>query len=462
MKSIITIAILLAGQLVFGQDRIGKIDSLLNSAYASKKVNGNFLIAEKGKIIYNKSFGYANEVTKEELNENSVFELASVSKQFSAMAIMKLKENGKLNLYDDLAKFFPELLMYKDVTIRNLLNHTSGLPDYEEIMDSLFDKSKIAVNEDIIDLYAKHKPKLLFEPNTKWKYSNTGYALLASIIEKVSGMEYGDYLSQVIFKPLKMNSTSVFRRRFTSQKIDNYAFGYVYSDSLKKYFLPDDLAETKYVVYLDGIVGDGTVNSTVIDLLKWDRALYTNKLLSTAGMKEVFEVATLKDKSKTKYGFGWGIDENADFGKIVSHSGGWPGYATYIDRHITNDKTIIMLQNHEGVSMPIKSIRNILYNKSIPADRIRKEITLTAEQLQKFVGTYEIEKDVEVKISLAQDQLFAQLTGQKAYPIFAESNMRFFLKVVDAQLQFEQNEKGEIVKVILMQDGSNTEAKRTN
>jgi hypothetical protein len=222
------------------------------------------------------------------------------------------------------------------------------------------------------------------------------------------------------------------------------------------------LTETKYVVYLDGIVGDGTVNSTVIDLLKWDRALYTNKLLSTEGMKEIFEVATLKDKSKTKYGFGWGVDENADFGKIVSHSGGWPGYATYIDRHITNDKTIIMLQNHEGVSMPIKSIRNILYNKSVPVDKIRKEITLTTEQLQKFVGTYEIEKDVELKISLAQDQLFAQLTGQKAYPIFAESNMRFFLKVVDAQLQFEQNEKGEIAKVILMQDGSNTEAKRTN
>lgn len=461
MKSIITITILLVGQLVFGQDRIGKIDSLLNSAYSKKKINGNFLIAEKGKIIYNKSFGYTNEVTKEKLNENSVFELASVSKQFTAMAIMILKENGKLNLSDDITKFIPELSAYKGITIRNLLNHTSGLPDYEEIMDSLFDKSKIAVNNDIINLYAKHKPKLLFEPNTKWKYSNTGYALLGSIIEKVSGMDYGDYLNKVIFKPLKMNNTRVFRRRYISQQINNYAFGYVYSDSLKKYFLPDDLAETKYVVYLDGIVGDGTVNSTVIDLLKWDRALYSNKLLSTQGMKEIFEVATLNDKSKTKYGFGWFIDENVDFGKVVSHSGGWPGYITYIDRHITNDKTIIILQNHEGVSIPIKSIRSILYKKPLPVDKIRKAITLSTEQLQKLVGTYEIQKNVEVKIFIENEQIFTQLTGQNAFPIFAESEMQFFLKVVDAQLQFEQNEKGEIVKLFLLQNGNKTEAKRT-
>lgn len=397
MKSIITIAFLLVGQLVFGQNIIGKIDSLLNSAYSKKKINGNFLIAEKGKIIYNKSFGYTNEFTKEKLNENSVFELASVSKQFTAMAIMILKENGKLNLIDDITKFIPELSTYKGITIRNLLNHTGGLPDYQEIMDSLFDKSKIAVNKDIINLFAIHKPKLLFEPNTKWKYSNTGYALLGSIIEKVSGMDYGDYLNKVIFKPLKMNNTKVFRRRFTSKKINNYAFGYVYSDSLKKYFLPDDLSETKFVVYLDGIFGDGTVNSTVIDLLKWDRALYSKKLLSTEGMKEIFEVATLNDKSKTKYGFGWFVDENVDFGKVVSHSGGWPGYVIYIDRHITNDKTIIILQNHDNVSIPIKSINSILYNKPLPIDKIRK------------------------------DQRYTQLSGQNDFQIFAKSNIQLFL-----------------------------------
>lgn len=204
--------------------------------------------------------------------------------------------------------------------------------------------------------------------------------MLASIIEKASGQTYADFLQNSIFKPLKMTKSFVYTRRFAPKKIDNYAFGYIYSDSLKKYILPDDLTETNMVIWLDGIVGDGCVNSTVNDLLKWDRALYTNKLLSKVGMKEIFQVATLNDKSKTKYGFGWVIDENSDFGKIVSHGGGWPGYVTYIDRHITNDKTIIILTNHNNVSIPVKSIRNILYNKPLPVNKEKKEISLKTEE----------------------------------------------------------------------------------
>jgi len=460
MKFTTTIALLLIGHLAFGQDRIQKIDSLLNSLYSKEKINGNFLIAEKGKVIYSHSFGLANETTKNKLNENSIFELASCSKQFTAMAIMILKEKGKLSLDDKITKYIPELSNYNGITIRNLLNHTGGLPDYMELMDSLFDKSKIANNKDIIQIFSKYQPKILFEPNTKYEYSNTGYALLASIIEKASGLTYADYLSKTIFKPLKMKNTFVYTRRLSPKKIDNYALGYVYSDSLKKYFLPDELKETNMVIWLDGVVGDGTVNSTINDLLKWDRALYTNKLLTQEGVKEVFEVATLKDESKTKYGFGWGIEDNADFGIIISHSGGWPGYVTFIERHITNDKTIIILQNHDNVSIPVKSIRSILYNKPLPVQKIRKEIIITTEQLKRFVGVYEVEKDFEIKISLDNDQLFAQLTGQNAFPIFAESEMLFFLKVVDAQIQFEKNENGEILNLFLLQNGNKIEAKR--
>ena len=138
MKLKITILILLVGQLAFAQDRVERIDSLLNALYSNKKINGNFLIAEKGKVIYSRSFGYANEETKEKLNENSVFELASCSKQFTAMAIMILKEKGKLNLDDNITKFIPSLSNYKGITIRNLLNHTGGLPDYVPLMDMHF------------------------------------------------------------------------------------------------------------------------------------------------------------------------------------------------------------------------------------------------------------------------------------------------------------------------------------
>lgn len=460
-KLILPILLLLIGQSIFGQDRIKKLDSLLTAMHSAENLNGNILIAENGKIIYKKSFGYANEDTKQKLNENSIFELASCSKQFTAMGIMILKEKGKLKLEDNISKYIPELSNYKNITIKNLLNHTGGLPDYMNLLDSLFDKSRIATNKDIITLFSKIQPKILFEPNTKYEYSNTGYALLASIIEKASGQSYADFLHENIFKPLKMTRSLVYTRRFAPKNIDNYALGYIYSDSLKKYILPDDLTETKSVIWLDGIVGDGCVNSTINDLLKWDRALYTNKLLSKNGMKEIFDVATLNDKSKTKYGFGWVIDDNADFGKIVSHGGGWPGYVTYIERHIANDKTIIILQNHDNVSVPFKHIRSILYNRSLPPTKIRKEIKLPIEQLQNYVGTYEIDKDFKLIIKLKNDQLFAEATGQNALPIFAESETLFFLKVVDAQLEFEKNDKNEIVKLFLLQNGNKIEAKRT-
>ncbi|MFN3969477.1 serine hydrolase [Flavobacterium sp.] len=460
MKLKITIALLLIVQLTFGQDRVKRMDSLLNALYAQQKINGNFLVAEQGKVIYKKSFGLANEETKEPLNENSIFELASVSKQFTAMAIAILQEKGKLNLNDKMSKYIPELAYYDNITIKNLVHHTSGLPDYMDLMETRFDKSKIATNKDIVKIFAKEQPKLVFDTNTKWEYSNTGYALLATIIEKASGMSYGDYLQIAIFTPLKMTNTFVYTRRYAPKKVSNYAYGYVYSDDLKKHVLPDDLAETKMVVWMDGIVGDGTVNSTANDLLVWDRALYTNQLLSKSGMEQVFTAGTLADGSATKYGFGWMLDNHPDYGKMASHSGGWPGYKTYIDRHLDNDKTIIILSNHDKVAIPINSLRSILYNKPLPTKKERKEITLTNEQLQKFIGVYEIQPGFEITISTDKDQLFAQLTGQQALPIFAENETQFFLKVVDAQIHFVPNETGAINGLVLLQNGNKIEGKR--
>lgn len=352
---------LLFGEITLGQNKIIKVDSLVSSLYKNEKFNGNILIAEKGKIIYNKSFGLANEATKEKLNTNSIFELASCSKQFTAMGIVILKEKEKLNLDDKISKFIPELSYLDEVSIRNLLIHTSGLPDYLPIMDSLWDKSKIATNKDILEIFRKHEPKLLFQPNTKHEYSNTGYVFLATIIERASGLSYGDFLKKYIFRPLKMKNSFVYNRRLSPKKIDNYALGYLYIKSQNKYILPDDYEKTKMVYWIDGVVGDGTVNSTVIDLLKWDRALYSTKLVSKESITEIFTNGILNDKSLSKHGFGWRILETKEYGKIARHSGGWPGYNTYIERDIDNDKTIIILQNHYNVSTPADEIRSILY-----------------------------------------------------------------------------------------------------
>jgi CubicO group peptidase (beta-lactamase class C family) len=446
MKLIIIITLQFIGQITFGQGKVQKIDSFLTTFYNRGILNGNVLIAEKGNVIYKKSFGFSNETTKEKLNENSIFELASVSKQFTAMAIVLLKEKGKLNYEDKISKFIPELSNYT-ITIRNLLNHTGGLPDYMEIMDSVFDKSKIATNKDIISTFAKLKPKILFEPDTKWEYSNTGYALLASIIEKASGMSYGNYLSKAIFKPLQMNNTFVYTRRLAPQKIANYAYGYVYSDSLKKYFLPDDVAATKMVVWLDGIVGDGTVNSTVIDLLKWDRALYTGKLISKESKKEIFTSSALSDKTKTDYGFGWFIKDNGVYGNIVNHTGGWPGYRTLIERHTQNDKTIIVLLNYENDStyIPITDLRKMLYN----IEPI-KFIELKNEDKEIFAGDYKNNKGKIVKLVYENGILYRIIDEGEKLELRAISKTKFQMLGYNPDIFYEFILKDNIVEKYIM------------
>jgi len=361
LKIKIILFLLLTGNFSFAQSRIQKLDNLLDSLSAHQKFNGNILIAEKGKIIYNRSYGFSNETTKDRLNQKSIFELASCSKQFTAMGIVILKENGRLKLDDKISKYIPELSDYSEISIKHLLYHTGGLPDYMVMMDTLWDKTKIATNKDVIDLFSKHQPKILFEPNSNHDYSNTGYVILATIIERLSGLTYAAFLKEHIFKPLKMKNSFVYNRRLSPKKIKNYAFGYLFIKSQNKFVLPDDYEKTKMVFWLDGVVGDGTVNSNVVDLLKWDRALYSNKLVSDESLKEIFSNGILNDGSIGKHGFGWRMLDTEEFGRIAKHSGGWPGYVTYIERDTDNDKTIIILQNHYNVTIPSDEIRNILY-----------------------------------------------------------------------------------------------------
>lgn len=351
------------------QLKINRLDTLYSELYTSGSFNGNVLIAEKGQIIFERSYGLANEKTGEKLNAETIFELASVSKQFTATAIVLLKKQGKLSYEDDITKYIPELEHYKGITIQNLLTHTGGLPDYMDIANANWDKNKIATNNDMLNLFKTLKPAKVFETNEKRQYSNTGYLILGSIIERISGKSYGDFLKQNIFKPLKMEDTFVYRRRYQPQTVKNYALGYVYSDSLKRKAIPDEFGKTVYIVYLDGIVGDGTVNAPARDLLKWDRALYSNELINEEDKKMIFSSYKTNDNKETNYGFGWFIYNSKDFGKYVSHSGGWGGYVSYIERDIDHDKTIIILQNNNmrGTELPSKNTRRILYG--LPIDK---------------------------------------------------------------------------------------------
>lgn len=435
--------ILFSTQMVFGQ---GKTDSLLSTLYTKGRINGNILIAQKGNIIYQKSFGLRNENSGEHLDEDSIFDLASITKQFTAAGIVLLKEQGKLSFDDPVSKYIPELQLYPSVTIRHLLQHTSGLPDYMEHFE--INSHSTISNKDIIEFLSTRTPELRFEPNSRWEYSNTGYVVLAVLMERISNMSFARFLAQNIFQPLGMDKAYLPGEK-SSEFMDNFAIGYVYSDSLNQWIDPHELNEFAYLKGFQEVVGDGGLRATAGDLLKWDRALYANQLFSEDAKKEMFSPAILNDGSTFPYGFGWDLHFSKDFGTMVSHGGSWAGYITYIERHLDNDITIIVLQNHEDAEMVHKPLRYLIYG--LPLPNHRKEIQLTEEQIHRILGVYEIQKGMEFKITYKGGDIYARMTNQPSIRIYPESETTFFLKEFEASLHFEADHTGMIHRLIVQQ-----------
>ena len=330
MKKYILGLLLLACSIIHAQKgNLQGVDSILASYTGKDQLNAVVLIANHGKIKYEKAFGYRDYAKQIPLIKSDIFEMASVSKQFTAMIIMLLKEKGLLQ-YDDLIEKYLDI-PYKGITIRNLLTHTSGLPDYQAIMDANWDKSKVAGNEDILAYLNKYPPPKLFEPCEKYNYSNTGYVVLASIAEKASGNDFITMCRKYIFRPLKMKHTDI---RTLSEKsgISNFAIGHIYVDEKNKFIRADSFPSSNYTIWLGNRKGPGRISSTVEDLLKWDQALYTNKLISQPALEEAFTPMKLNNGKISNYGFGWIIIPNGLSGKIVWHNGDNPGYKTIIMR----------------------------------------------------------------------------------------------------------------------------------
>jgi CubicO group peptidase (beta-lactamase class C family) len=336
-------------------------DSLLQKNGA-QNFSGVILVADNGKAIYHKAVGYSEFADKKVLKETDIFELASVSKQFTAMIIMMMKEKGKLN-YDDLLEKYIDV-PYKGISIRHLLTHTSGLPDYQAIMDKQWDKSKIAGNADCIEYLNKYAPPKRSEPGTKYEYSNTGYLLLASVAEKVSGKDFIHLCQKWIFRKLKMKSTAI-RTLAEKKATTNFAIGHIYVKEKDQYIRADSFRSFDYTIWLGNRKGPGRISSTAADLLKWDIALYTNKLVQQSTLIDAFTPMTLNDGSVSNYGFGWSISRDSVMGRIVSHTGDNPGYKTQIIRYIDKNKTIILLNNnaHPNFSTIIRDVAAFIKNR---------------------------------------------------------------------------------------------------
>ncbi|OBS11140.1 penicillin-binding protein 4 [Elizabethkingia miricola] len=309
------------------------------------KFNGNIMIADRRRVLYTGSFGNTyHPGEKRELSRASVFELASVSKPFTAFAILKVLDIYNLSLHTDVKYFFPDF-PYNDITVYQLLNHTSGLPDYMELFETFWDKTIIADNQDVLGLLAAIRPKVYFNPGEQWDYSNTGYVILAIILEKITGFTFPEVLQKYIFRPLEMTNTMVYNRRKNPLLVPDYAFGVLHDPETGKVKLPDEIKGEEYAYYLDGIQGDGAVNSTLDDLLIWNNAILEQYLVDEKYLDLMFEPTVNNDGQIFQYGLGWELDEKRNGHKQVYHTGGWPGYFTYNSLYLNSGISIILLCN---------------------------------------------------------------------------------------------------------------------
>jgi CubicO group peptidase (beta-lactamase class C family) len=358
--------------------KIPIIDSALNYLHQHQLFNGVALVAENGKTVYGKAFGVADISTGEKLTTRSSFNLASVSKQFVCMMTMILKEKGKLTYEDKVVKYFPAF-PYPTITIRQLMTHTSGLTEYEVPITRLYGSTDTITNQILLEWLSKYKPALDFKPGEKWQYSNTAYVVLASIIEKVSGNSFSKFLEENIVKPLGLKETYAFYLK-QGDSPENRVYGFRRVEGKIK---PDDL------IRFDGLIGDGNIYSSAEDLLTWEQALNTEKLVKKATLMEAFTPVRLNNKTTFDYGFGWFISDDR---KVLSHTGGWVGFRNIIVRYLDKKQTLILLCN-DGNFRQRDIAMNILTGKpyNLPKTQLIKNVRL-------IDGTGAPERNVAVRV----------------------------------------------------------------
>ena len=338
-------------------DKHEMMQALAQTLQEKDVFNGAWLYAEKGEIVSKGAMGFRDPGDTLPITEDTIFQLASVSKTFTSAAVMLIVRQGKLDLEDRITKYFPELTAYEGATIRHLLNHTSGIPDYFDDADWFIDlwkeEKRVPGNDEILRFLQETKAKPYFAPGEGLEYSNTGYNLLALLVERLSGVPYEEFLQRNIFEPAGMTATRCCHIRRDGVPFENYAQATVFEDG--KWVADVDSAEDGDVVAFDGLNGDDYVYTNIFDMLKWDRALREGKVLTleeqqlayTPGKLNNGEDAVYDEDEGLGYGLGWAVGREEKLGLVVSHSGGMPGVATWFERFIDADRTLVILSNRD-------------------------------------------------------------------------------------------------------------------
>lgn len=445
LKRYVAIAIFCCALPVIGQsqDPIARMQQIVQSYVANKTFMGTVLVSKDGKLLINQGYGFAELEWGVPNVPDAKFRLGSLTKQFTAASILLLEERGKLKVEDPVAKYVPDApAAWKNITIFNLLTHTSGIPNFTSFPDYGPTEWKDTTPTELVARF-RDKP-LDFEPGTKFRYSNSGYIVLGYILEKVSGQTYADFLQKNIFVPLGMVDTGV----------DNNA---VILPKRAQGYSPFDKG-IRHAGYTSMTIpfSAGALYSTTADLLKWEQGLFGGKVLTPASL------AKMTTPFKDNYGFGLFINTQSGH-KIINHGGGIEGFNTSL-AYYPDDKLIVIVLGNLNGSAPDQiaaDLGKVALGEQVTLPSERKEIQVPTKILNEYVGTYQLTPKFAIAITLENNHLMTQATGQPKFPLFAESDTKFFLTVVDAEVEFFRDPTTHAVThLTVYQNGASHEGKK--
>jgi CubicO group peptidase (beta-lactamase class C family) len=418
------------------------LDAYVQARVKANDFGGAVLVARQGKILLSRGYGEANREWKVSISPTTKFRIGSITKQFTATLIMQMQERHKLHVADLICQYLdpcPET--WKSITIRQLLSHTAGIPNYTD--EPGFDQ-KEPLHWSVEQLIAMFRDKPLeFAPGADWKYSNSGYVLLGAIIEKVTGKSYEAVLKELILVPLNMSDSGIDHREVI---LNRRATGY----SVK-----NGVAVNATFVDLSWAYSAGAMYSTTLDMYKWDRALRGESVLPQAALKEMWTPV------KNRYGYGWGImqsGEGANKRLEVSHDGGLAGFSSSITRFPEDDAVVIVLSNVDGAQAAAagNAFKAILYGESyLPPTKVAG----STAALNRYVGDYEVEKQGVIRFSRDDDKLSLQLMGvpgQPTFPAVAVSDSKIICENVNASIEFRTGESASGDEMVITANGGKT------
>lgn len=419
-----------------------KMDEIIRTYVANDQFMGTVLVTKHGKVVFDKAYGYADLEWRTPMTTDAELRIGSMTKQFTAAAILLLEERGKLKTEDLIKTYLPDApVSWEKITIHNLLTHTSGLPNYTAQPGFQVLSRQAATPKDVLALF-RDKP-LEFAPDSSWAYSNSNYFLLGLIIEKVSGQTYADFLRANLLTPLHMDSTGY---DINAEVLPHRALGYAPG--------AHGLENAAYVD-MGTPYSAGAMYSTTHDLLIWENALFGGMVLSAASLKK------MTTPYKTDYGYGLSI-HSEDGRSTIEHGGAINGFNSEMAHYPDDDVNIIVLDNIEGgtASAIHNALLRLVHGETVTMPAVRKEVHVERSILQNYVGNYELTPTFSIVFTLEGDQLISQATGQGKLPVFPQSDTLFFAKAVDAQVEFFKDEKGNVAYMVLHQGGSDIKGVR--